>query len=287
MYRSDNGLTLVITSSDCYCTIVSFDPNELGTPLLADKLPEAMLSSKHPTQQHTSPPRNCSSSPQRDELTPNRNGVHESAKQTDSANNQSSIHKSPSPPMNCSQSNSNSATGMDESETQSKPRRIRPTMISSIASPNGKISNRDGANQDQAVHSPRSVTVPGPLSPSTPSLHTQAPPSQTTPSVTKPDKDPSTASNSVSGCNSPVPGGGTTSNGLRTDQPMSTGTKSGTKDGETEAKVPHARRVNFTTLDTFTSLSPKTQTKTGVKRAENGGHVDKDTGIEDDCIVIE
>lgn len=40
--RSDDGLILVITSSDAYCSIVTFEPGELGTPLAKDKLPSPM-----------------------------------------------------------------------------------------------------------------------------------------------------------------------------------------------------------------------------------------------------
>ena len=33
--RSNDGLMLLVTSSDCYCSIITFEPNELGTPLEA------------------------------------------------------------------------------------------------------------------------------------------------------------------------------------------------------------------------------------------------------------
>ena len=42
IYRSDDGLVLVVTSSDAYCSIVTFDPDELGTPLETENLPDSM-----------------------------------------------------------------------------------------------------------------------------------------------------------------------------------------------------------------------------------------------------
>ena len=41
IFRSKDGLLLAISSSDGYCTIISFDENELGTPLVEEKHPQS------------------------------------------------------------------------------------------------------------------------------------------------------------------------------------------------------------------------------------------------------
>ena len=41
-FRSDNGLVLVLTSSDAYCSIVTFEPGELGIAVATEKLPASM-----------------------------------------------------------------------------------------------------------------------------------------------------------------------------------------------------------------------------------------------------
>ena len=40
--RSDDGLVLVLTSSDAYCSIVTFEPGELGVAVATEKLPASM-----------------------------------------------------------------------------------------------------------------------------------------------------------------------------------------------------------------------------------------------------
>ena len=40
--RSNDGLVLVITSSDAYCSIVTFDPGELGIALATEQIPKSM-----------------------------------------------------------------------------------------------------------------------------------------------------------------------------------------------------------------------------------------------------
>lgn len=44
--RSEDGLVLVITSSDAYCSIVTFEPGELGVPMATEALPESMKKAK-------------------------------------------------------------------------------------------------------------------------------------------------------------------------------------------------------------------------------------------------
>ena len=67
MHRSNDGLTLVITSSDGYCSLVYFELGELGTPLPQDQLPPVIskqnnrqdgpaLVTSPPTQQPSEPP---------------------------------------------------------------------------------------------------------------------------------------------------------------------------------------------------------------------------------------
>ena len=41
IFRSKDGLLLAISSSDGYCTIIGFDENELGTPLVEEKHPQS------------------------------------------------------------------------------------------------------------------------------------------------------------------------------------------------------------------------------------------------------
>ena len=46
-YRSDDGLVLVVTSSDAYCSIVTFEPGELGVALATEKIPMSMRQSEN------------------------------------------------------------------------------------------------------------------------------------------------------------------------------------------------------------------------------------------------
>lgn len=45
--RSDDGLVLVVTSSDAYCSIVTFEPGELGVALAMEKFPESRQQCKN------------------------------------------------------------------------------------------------------------------------------------------------------------------------------------------------------------------------------------------------
>ena len=42
LLRSADGCTLMFSSTDGYCSMISFDENELGTPVDADKVPVGM-----------------------------------------------------------------------------------------------------------------------------------------------------------------------------------------------------------------------------------------------------
>jgi hypothetical protein len=44
---SDDGLVLVVTSSDAYCSIVTFEPGELGVALATEKIPMSMRQSEN------------------------------------------------------------------------------------------------------------------------------------------------------------------------------------------------------------------------------------------------
>ena len=50
-FRSSDGLVLAVSSSDGYCSLVGFEPGELGEPLQQDKLPTCM---QHTTTSSTS-----------------------------------------------------------------------------------------------------------------------------------------------------------------------------------------------------------------------------------------
>ena len=104
--RSNDGRTLAVTSSDGYCSLVTFDPGELGTPLEPSKLPAAVA------RQPCMPP------------TATEQGVF----------------KSPSPH---SRNGAREKEGEDvEPKTTSvKPRRIRPTTIATFGSPDRTQGN--------------------------------------------------------------------------------------------------------------------------------------------------
>lgn len=287
-HRSDNGLTMVITSTDCYCTVVSFEAGELGTPLSAEKLPVAMMSSKNLIVASHSPPLNgseqpktCSVNPQKDKCAANDVGVSENTKQIDSTDD---CPIPMSPVFSSSQSNSNlSNTETSLSELESKPRRIRPTMISFLTSPNGKISNNvepNSASQEPKIDSSRSKTVPDPLVPVTSPIHTTTSTSQITPA----GQTTSTASDSDFG-RDPAPG---STQRPSIDASVQDGAKESVLVGS-EVKPVTPRRVNFTTLDTFTSLSSSTKKKTCDKGTPGEGIRQARKEIEEtnEVIVIE
>ena len=60
MYRSNDGLVLVVSSSDGYCSLIGFEPGELGQPLQQDKLPACM---RHTSPSSSSSPLSSSPSP--------------------------------------------------------------------------------------------------------------------------------------------------------------------------------------------------------------------------------
>ena len=119
--RSDDGLTLVVASSDCYCTIVTFDPNEFGVPLTNDKLPLNMSNIKKTPQPIASP-----------SLPVTKKATSENDKET--TQNKASPSSSSLPPLADSTATTSTTVNV------LKPRRIRPTMVSSVTSPNGKAT---------------------------------------------------------------------------------------------------------------------------------------------------
>ena len=113
LIRSKDGQILVVTSTDGYCSLVAFDPDELGIPLSPSELPPAMRSH---SDQHQSP-----------STTPVRANV-----EAEEIKKSSSIQQQP--PVS----------------SKSKPRRIRPTIISSFAS-SSKGSTDNDCSQDQGL----------------------------------------------------------------------------------------------------------------------------------------
>ena len=99
-HRSNDGQTLVITSSDGYCSLVYFELGELGTPLPQDQLPPVVSRQQQDIQQD------------RRELV---------VKPT--------THQPSEPP----QAATNTVT--EQKPNILKPRRIRPTTITSFSSP--------------------------------------------------------------------------------------------------------------------------------------------------------
>ncbi len=100
-FRSNDGLILLITSSDCYCTVITFDSNELGVPLASDKLPPNL-------SVHTE----CSK-------------VTTSPSSVSGSENETEISHKPSP-----SSETLPVCSADSAITTVKPRRIRPTLVS-------------------------------------------------------------------------------------------------------------------------------------------------------------
>ena len=104
VHRSNDGLTLVITSSDGYCTVVCFEPGELGTPLPTDQLPPVVL--KQQKENH-----------QQEMVTSVSPTTQQPSKSPQAATSAVS-----EPKVNIL-----------------KPRRIRPTIIASFSSPEDKL----------------------------------------------------------------------------------------------------------------------------------------------------
>ena len=116
MHRSNDGLTLVITSSDGYCTVACFEPGELGTPLPTDQLPPVVLKQQKEKQQQ--------------ELV---TSVTPTAQQPS---------KSPQA--------ATSAVSEPKVNTL-KPRRIRPTIVASFSSPEDKLEKVEAKSPASCV----------------------------------------------------------------------------------------------------------------------------------------
>lgn len=116
MHRSNDGLTLVITSSDGYCTVVCFEPGELGTPLPTDQLPPVILK-----QQKEKPHEELVTS-----VSPTTQQPSKSPQAATSAISE--------PKVNIL-----------------KPRRIRPTIIASFSSPEDKLEKVEAKSPTSCV----------------------------------------------------------------------------------------------------------------------------------------
>ena len=101
--RSNDGHILAVTSSDGYCSLVTFHPGELGSPLEQDKLPSVIT--QHQCKQPV-------------EAAPGA--------------------KSPPP----AQSGAKDRERAVSKDSAIKPRRIRPTTITSIGSPEEKQGSK-------------------------------------------------------------------------------------------------------------------------------------------------
>ena len=240
-YRSDDGSTLVITSSDCYCTIVTFEPNELGAPLPSEKLPAGITA-----------PNTCLL-PSRPSPSPNSAKQPESDPHTDKDLQSDDVMIiSPSP----------HSSGSADMST-SKPRRIRPTMVSTVTSPNGITASTPSPTTvpNQTLCSPSATSSQNASS----TLSTQ--PTQSTTDSTATCQSP-TASMDCSTQHDQTNG---TLQTARSESPTSS--SSGTESRPAPEKQ-GPRRVGFTTLSTFPALSSKT--RAGSTSSE-----------QEDCIVIE
>lgn len=107
IFRSNDGLMLIVTSSDCYCSIITFETSELGNPLETSVM--------FPTEKASQPVDSCCQ-----------------------ANSEPDPCSVPAQVV--------SPTG--------KQRRIRPTMISAIAtmtSPRSKDQSPEEASQNEST----------------------------------------------------------------------------------------------------------------------------------------
>lgn len=101
-FRSIDGLMLIVTSSDCYCSIITFEPNELGDPLdVSVMFPPTKDSNKT----------DLSSRPSKEDPTRNFSSSSHKKSGTVTSPSLATQHERVVSP-------------------DSKPRRIRPTMIS-------------------------------------------------------------------------------------------------------------------------------------------------------------
>ena len=143
---------LVVTSSDCYCSIITFEPNELGNPLQASVMFPGTADPSgdgKATPCETSPGTNCSSTNEQDNSPPGP------SQHADSPAEKHSVDYT---------SHAASPTTQAASPT-GKPRRIRPTMISSsvsseVSSPGKQAKEEKGADTQTVQLQPQ--PKPGP-----------------------------------------------------------------------------------------------------------------------------
>lgn len=126
---------LIVTSSDCYCSIITFEPNELGNPLEAS----AAFPCSYGTDQATKP-------------------REKQATCSCLGSDQADVNK---------MTHSSSAPACEEAVSPtSKPRRIRPTMISSVplepvcTSSEGKQTDSISNSSTKVEHVVTKVIVP-------------------------------------------------------------------------------------------------------------------------------
>lgn len=159
--RSNDGQTLVISSSDCYCSILTFEPGELGTPLSPDKIPQIL------TNQHVCLPTPTESPEQKKHLNNEQqppsvqapsvthNGVpKDSVTDHDSNSEPHKVLHSPSPRPTAE---ANNFSGVPSPEN--KPRRIRPTTIATFTSPK-QSTNRESPSPTSSGDSVSQSTAP-------------------------------------------------------------------------------------------------------------------------------
>lgn len=148
-HRSNDGLMLLVTSSDCYCSIITFESNELGDSLA----PSVMFQSTKGDSKtelaaksnEIQPVTNCSDTNHHDS-TPAL-PLADVSSPTRNASNSTGQACSPTGKVNgsltgqaCSPAGKVNHTGQvtsplgNVSSPTGKPRRIRPTMISAIDS---------------------------------------------------------------------------------------------------------------------------------------------------------
>ncbi len=173
LLRSSNAEFLVVTSSDGYCSILSFEPGELGVPLSSEKLPALLASTSEKSKSEVT----------------------------------ISSENSPTPPPQ------SAAGPQKETSEQSvrliKPRRIRPTTVASFCSPDKQkvevvaADNKDNEGSRSSVLSspllPNSVDVLPPSLPSQSTTNSEPDPISAT---LAPSKDGAKMKQNSTGCES-------------------------------------------------------------------------------------
>ena len=166
-HRSDDGLMLLVTSSDCYCSIITFEPGELGIALEEVVFPGTLALSGNVSinSQYQTPLPSVQVQGQASDTTQAiKNPPSQDTETELQATN--SVNREADPTSNLTATPATHANSPAGTSTNSagKPRRIRPTMIAAIdpdaetnsAAKDSHIENKTG-DQHAAPNSNKKV----------------------------------------------------------------------------------------------------------------------------------